>query len=275
MQGHPLDEGFAPAWACEWGRDQYGVFAGFAVGQVVQRMRWIASGSFKMGSPHTEAGRFDDEGPQHLVTLTRGFWLADTPCTQALWTAVMGANPSQFQDPERPVEQVSWEDCAEFLRRLRGCGDGRGLRLPTEAEWEYACRAGTQTATWAGNLTLSGHEVRAPELDAIAWYVGNSREGFDLDGGVGTRKVRTRQPNPRGLYDMLGNVWEWCSHWHGSYDEAPSIDPRGPESGTYRVLRGGSWLDQAMGVRAAARLWRDPGDRYSLCGFRLAQGHPT
>jgi formylglycine-generating enzyme required for sulfatase activity len=167
------------------GQDRHGVWAEIdvppATGKPVrQRMRWIAPGRFRMGSPEGEAGRYDNEGPQHEVQVSRGFWLFDTPCTQALWEAVMGDNPSRFQSPERPVEQVSWEEVQEFLRRIEERVPG--LALPTEAQWEYACRAGTQTATYAGDLEILG-DSNAPLLDAIAWYSGNSGVGFELDNG--------------------------------------------------------------------------------------------
>ncbi|HEX2687950.1 MAG TPA: formylglycine-generating enzyme family protein [Kofleriaceae bacterium] len=226
---HRLKNGRAPAWAVAWGEDKDRVFAAFVVGspgrQVEQRMRWIPPGAFLMGSPEDELGRFPNEGPQHTVMLTRGYWLGETPVTQALWAAVMGENPSRFrgeepEDLERPVEQVSWDDCQAFLERLNQQVVGLGARLPTEAEWERACRGGTEGATWVGELS---REIRAPELDAIAWYGGNSDEE--------THPVGRKAPNPYGLYDLLGNVYEWCADATDeretlrSYTSAQAVDP--------------------------------------------------
>lgn len=291
MSPHPLSNGLAESWAVEWGEDRFGAFTGFGVpdSEVVQRLRWIPPGRFLMGSPENETGRYDNEGPQHRVKITRGFWLGDTPVTQALWQAVMGNNPSEFKSPDRPVEQVSWDDCQVFLVRVNALVPGLDARLPTEAEWEYACRGGTTGATWAGELDLRG-ENNAPVLDAIAWYGGNSGQGFELDDGydsidwperqyphmrAGTRPVRGRRANPYGLYDMLGNVYQWCADWYDVYNATSTgsrmIDPCGPESGSSRVYRGGSWFSDARGVRAANRLADDPGDRNSHLGFRLAR----
>ena len=179
---HPLVDGNPPEWAIEWGQDRYGVYVAFTVGTVTQRLRWIPPGRFLMGSPAGEEGRWDAEGPRHEVTLVEGFWLFDTPCTQALWEAVMGGNPSMFKSPTRPVEQVSFEDMQAFLDKLNAQVPGLNLELPSEAQWEYACRAGTTTATWAGDMQILG-ERNAPVLDAIAWYGGNSGVGFELENG--------------------------------------------------------------------------------------------
>lgn len=285
---HPLAYGFPDAWATEWGEDDRGVFASFSVGVVAHCMRWIPPGTFEMGSPETEAGRDDAEGPQHTVHLTRGLWLGETPCTQALWMAVMGDNPSRFKSHDRPVENVSWNDCETFFAKLDGAVPGIGARLPTEAEWEYACRAGTTAATWVGDLDLRG-ENNAPNLDPIAWYGGNSGYNFDLAPHLGesssgwpnkqyrhtragTRPVKRKQANPFGLHDMLGNVWEWCADWQGAYSAAEVLDPRGPGGGQFRVSRGGSWFRNARFVRAAYRDWSDPRGRGDFLGFRLAQG---
>ncbi len=244
-----------------------------------------------MGSPEGEAGRYGHEEPdwnerQHEVVLTRGYWLGETPVTQALWEAVMGANPSRFKSADRPVESVSWDASMEFVKRLNALMPGLDVGLPTEAEWERACRAGTKTATWVGDLQILG-ENNAPLLDTIAWYGGNSGASFDLADGedssdwpskqhahtkAGTRVVGQKSANPWGLYDMLGNVWEWCSDWHAPYDAAPAVDPRGAESGTSRVLRGGSWYYNAGIVRAATRFAVVPRNACDFIGLRLARG---
>lgn len=269
---HPLMSGLPPAWAVGWGEDEFGAFATFAVGPpeqpVEQRMRWIPPGSFPMGSPEDELGRFEDEGPQHQVTLTHGYWLGDTPVTQALWAAVKGDHPSRFTDEgeQRPVEQVSWNDCRDFLVRLNGLVRGLEARLPTEAEWERACRGGTTTATWVGNLSSL---EKPPELEPVAWYGGNS--------GSQTHPVGRRRPNPYGLHDMLGNVFEWCEDstepraYGRRYTEAPVSDPF-HSYGSGRVNRGGSWIAGAGIVRAAFRIAGPPDIRIVALGFRLAGG---
>ena len=284
----PISQGHIPTWAWGWGDDVHGVFADLKIGDVVQRMRWIPPGTFLMGSPDDEAGRADWEGPLHQVELTQGFWLADTPCTQALWQEVMGENPSRFLSPTRPVERVSWEDCHRFFERVEQRQPGLDLRLPTEAQWEHACRAGTTTATWLGDLDILG-ERNAPGLDIIAWYGGNSGVDFDLEGGydtsdwqemqapnpkAGTRNVKWKPPNPWGFYDMLGNVWEWCVdswNWGVSYPDGNRIDPV-LTKGSDRVIRGGSWSGPARSVRAACRYGDEPGRRSIHVGFRLSRG---
>ncbi len=273
-----------PSWATGMGRDRYGLWADLKVEAVVQRLRWMPPGRFVMGSPPEEAGRWDDEGPQHEVILSRGFWLGETPCTQALWQAVMGENPSECKSPQRPVETVSWDEVQGFLTELQR----RELpaRLPNEAQWEYACRAGTTTATWLGELEILG-ACHAPLLDGIAWYAGNSGWKYDLEKGfdssdwpekqydhqlAGSREVKTKAANPWGLYDMLGNVDEWCQDWQSGYGEALAVDPEGPKEGVNRVIRGGSWYGYARHVRAAYRRWDHAGDRDDSLGFRLALG---
>lgn len=186
----------------------------------------------------------------HTVTLTKPFEMMTTPVTQALWKIVMGNNPSGFQGADRPVENVSWDDAQIFISKLNAMLGVTCFRLPTEAEWEYACRAGTTSATY-GNL------------DDVAWYENNS--------GKETHPVGQKQPNAWGLYDMLGNVWEWCQDWYGGYPDGDVIDPVGPSSGSYRVSRGGSWFTDARRVRAAYRNYVAPGDRVDYLGFRLAR----
>ncbi len=274
-----------PAWVTGWGEDQFGHWRMFQVKGVSQRLRWIPPGEFLMGSPETEAGRYDEEGPQHPVRITRGFWLFDAPCTQALWKAVMGKNPSQFRSPTRPVEQVSWTDCQAFLQRLNRLLDGASFALPSEAQWEYACRAGTSTATYAGDIEILGHN-NAPALDPIAWYAGNCGVEFELKKGWdisdwpekqyesktgGTHPVGSNAPNAWGLQDTLGNVLEWClDGWDPKYyEKSPRDDPVAPaEASAPRVVRGGSWHVVARLVRAAYRSAYGPGIRLGLLGFR-------
>jgi formylglycine-generating enzyme required for sulfatase activity len=219
-------------------------------------VRWIPAGRYTMGSFGVEEGRYSNE-QQHEVVLTRGFFLAETECTQAQWRPVMGNNPALVKGSDRPVEQVSWGEAVEYCRKLttkqRTGGilpEGWEWRLPTEAEWEYAARAGTSGA-------------RHGELDAIAWYNGNS--------GRQTHPVRQKAANGWGLHDMMGNVWEWCSDWYGEgYPTRSVTDPTGPGSGSNRVNRGGSWFNDAEFVRSGSRLRSDPDDRVSRLGFRPA-----
>ena len=202
-----------------------------------------------MGSPDTNEEADDDEKPAHPVTLTQGFWMAETPCTQALWAAVMGKNPSHFKSSlDLPVENVSWDDTQVFLQRLNEAVPGLEARLPTEAQWEYACRAGTDDARYGSQ-------------DDVAWYGKNS--------GAKTHPVGKKPANAWGLYDTLGNVWEWCHDWYGAYDMAHAYDPIGPAEGSYRVLRGGSWSLNARFVRSAFRYSLEPGIRFDYIGFRL------
>lgn len=252
---------FPDAFAIEWGHDKFGTFQSFAVENVVQRMRWIPPGTFMMGSSENEVGRYNDEN-LHRVELTRGYWLADTPVTQALWEVVMGSNPSLNKNLSCPIDTVSWDDCQEFMKRVNNCGVCLDMRLPTEAEWEYACRAGTTAATWLGDLQ-SGEKGDALLLDSIAWYSGNAEST--------THPVGQKLANPWGLYDMLGNVYEWCADWYGDYDMKIVRDPQGPADGAERVLRGRSWGSYARYVRADFRLGTLPNKRLDHVGFRLAR----
>ena len=275
------------AWAIAEGRDQFGLWADAEILGVVQRFRFVPPGRGHIGSPRDEAGRDDNEGPVHQITWPRGYWLADTPVTQALWQAVMGDNPSAFQSSTRPVDSISHNDCTRFLSQLSRRAPDLAPRFPSEAEWEYACRAGTDTATWLGDLAIVG-ENHAPTLDAIAWYGGNSGHGYDQLKGVdssrwpakqyphtvaGTRAVATRAANPFGLFDMLGNVLEWCADHFTEYEGKDLIDPPPRKlRGSSRVLRGGSWIRLARSVRAAQRFRFAPSFRDSGIGFRLARG---
>ena len=250
---HPLDASSLPAWVAAYGEDEYRFWSAFEVAGVSQRLRWVPQGQFLMGSPDDEPGRFDEwEQLPHAVAIDQGFWMFDTPCTQALWLAVMGDNPSHFQEKEKPekfarhpVENVSWEDCLEFVTRLNIRLEGMQLSLPSEAQWEYACRAGTETPRYLA------------ELGSIAWYDENSKRT--------THAVAEKSPNAWGLYDMLGNVWEWCED--GWYQVEMAV----VEASALRVTRGGSWYSTARHVRAADRSRHTPSDRYSLLGFRCAE----
>lgn len=236
----------------------------------------IEPGTFMMGSPSDEPWRDDDE-TQHEVTLTRGFYMKATEVTQAEWVEVMGSNPSFFGGCDMcPVEQVSWVDATEYCNALsmqkgkepvyeiNGSNvnwqpNKNGYRLPTEAEWEYACRAGTTTPIYIGDLTEPGCEPDSL-LDQIAWYCANVE--------FGTNWVGQKLPNAWGLYDMIGNVEEWCWDWYGEYPAGPVTDPTGPESGTTRVERGGSWDTNGKSCRSANRDWNLPGEMRATGGFR-------
>jgi len=201
---------------------------------------WIPPGKFTMGCSPGDNECWDQEKPLHSVTIRKGFWMGQTPVTQEAYQKVMGNNPSHFKGAQRPVESVSWNDSNEYCGKV-------GLRLPTEAEWEYAARAGTIGARYG-------------DLDKIAWYKGNNAGE--------TKPVRGVQPNAWGLYDMLGNVWEWTGDWYGAYDAADAADPVGPASGEYRVVRGGSWSNDTRVVRASLRVWIGPAVRSNYLGFR-------
>lgn len=216
---------------------------------ITLEMVWIPPGEFFMGSPDNETGRSDSESPRHQVTITRGFWMGRYPVTQEQWAAVMDVNAS---NGKLPAEQVSWNDCQEFIRRLNEQGEGT-YRLPTEAEWEYACRAGTTTAWFFGK--------HAAPLDDYAWHDGNSEGKM--------HPIGEKQSNTWGLYDMYGNVWEWCRDWSGDYSAEAQTDPTGPETGECRVLRGGNWYSNKNNCRSASRSNNTPGSRIFGGGFRI------
>jgi formylglycine-generating enzyme required for sulfatase activity len=245
-----------PKWATAAGRDAYGLWATFTVEGVDQRMRWIPPGRFRMGSPLGEAGRKEDEELCEVV-ISDGFWLGETPVTQALWVAVMAENPSRFVFGDRPVEQVSWDACISFCEVLDDRVRGLSPRLPMEAEWEYACRAGTGTATWLDEVAVAS-DADGAGLERIAWY-----------GASATVAVAKREPNPFGLYDMLGNVHEWCLGQERAIDAGGGVtyEPKG-----VLAVRGGAWGSHAFAIRAASRLLRSAGDAADDVGFRLAAG---
>ncbi len=216
-----------------------------------------------MGSPGNEPERYGDE-LLHEVILTGGFWLADTACTQALWQAVMGKNPSGFKGAQRPVENVSWDGCREFIDKINRLKPGLHLRLPTEAQWEYACRAGTQIPFWFGD-NITPDQVN---YNGNYPYTGGKKGTYRKE----TVDVTSLPCNGWGLYQMHGNVWEWCSDWYDEYPTGSVIDPVGPADGTFRVLRGGSWIFFGRNVRSAYRSRDVPSYRVFFTGFRLARG---
>lgn len=259
-------DAFPPPFADAWGDDSYGLWAEFIVetphGKATQRLRWIEPGTFLMGSPDKEPERQEHEGPQHPVTLTQGFWLADTACTQALWKAVMGDNPSHFKgDSRKPVEQVNWNQAMDFLRALENLLPRVDASLPTEAEWEYACRAGTTTPFSFGVQITTDQ----------AHYNGNFpyADGREGDNPEQTMPVKSLPANTWGLYEMHGNVAEWCADSLRIYDNNPQQNPQGFAISTQRTLRGGSWYDSARHARSAFRLGFAPSLRYYFVGFRL------
>ena len=259
----------------------------FTVNGVTFEMVAVKGGTFTMGS--TDQYAKDDEKITHSVTVG-DFMIGKFEVTQRLWKAVMGTNPSHFKGDNLPVENVSWNDCQEFITKLNQ-KTGANFRLPTEAEWEYAARGGTNTSLYNGeNINIKGTN-NSSNLDKLAWYGGNcgqnytSSAGCDVSQGIdisgwsekqyndkkgGTHLVGLKQPNVYGLYDMLGNVWEWCQDWYGDYSSGSQINPTGPSSGSHRVFRGGSWYSTAEGCRVSYRKHSTPGYGNIILGFRLA-----
>jgi formylglycine-generating enzyme required for sulfatase activity len=221
---------------------------------------WIAPGSFMMGSPKEEKERQANE-TQHKVTLTKGFYMGVYTVTQEQWKEVVGNNPSFFKDEKNlPVEQVSWGDCQEFIKKLRK-KDKKLYRLPTEAEWEFCCRAGTTTPFHFGE-TISTEEANY----AGNFTYGEGKKGVDRKK---TMAVGSFPANAFGLHDMHGNVSQWCQDWYGEYPQKDVVDPQGPDKGQIRVLRGGSWLNYPDYCRSASRDWYGCGPRYGYCGLRV------
>ncbi len=222
-------------------------------------MVWIPSGIFIMGAQEGESNAFDDLTPRHEVTIRQGFWVGKYEVTQKQWEAVIGDWNFHFDGhPNRPAEAISYYDIVNnFLPEINAMEEENPWRLPTEAEWEYACRAGIddQWFWWGSSYSY---------LDEYAWYKDNSNTG----NGNETHDVGQKIPNPWGLCDMHGNVWEWCSDWYDEnyYDSSPDVDPQGPSSGEYRVLRGGSWYRDAGDCRAAYRSYSQPSSRYQNYG---------
>ena len=213
----------------------------------------VEGGTFQMGATSEQGSDVDSgEKPVHSVTLS-DYYIGETEVTQKLWEAVMGSNPSHFWGDERPVEQVSWNDSKEFIEKLNNL-TGKNFRLPTEAEWEYAARGGNKSQGYK----YSGSN----NVEDVAWYLDNSSSR--------TQHVKTKSPNELGIYDMSGNVWEWCEDWYGSYSSGPQTNPTGPSSGSDRVLRSDSWNSRAWNCRVSCRSFINPDFRGSYIGFRLA-----
>ena len=225
----------------------------FEVGGVLFDMVWVEGGTFRMGATSEHgSGAVPDEEPVHSVTLS-GYYIGKTEVTQALWQAVMGSNPSYFEGDDLPVEQVSWDDCQEFIRKLNSL-TGQNFRLPTEDEWEFACCGGNNSRGYK----YSGSKY----IDDVAWY--------DGDSGDKTHPVATESPNELGIYDMSGNVWEWCADRYGVYSSGAQTNPKGPYDGSYRVYRGGSWSFNPRICRSSFCTDISPDSRSSYLGLRLS-----
>lgn len=237
-----------------------------AVKGVSFTMKYIEGGSFLMGATPEQGNNIqEDEEPVHSVTLS-SFYIGETEVTQALWKAVMEGNPSEFIGDNLPVENVSWNDCQEFIHKLNRL-TGKNFRLPTEAEWEYAARGGKMSEKYK----YSGSD----ELKDVAWYGDNS--GYDLEWEMftgeeigSTKEAKTKTANELGLFDMSGNVSEWCNDWTSSYSKAQQTNPKGLASGNARVIRGGCWSSSACNCRISNRDSAIPDYRKNFVGFRLA-----
>ena len=232
----------------------------FTANGVSFNMIRVEGGTFTMGATSEQGSdAYDDEKPAHSVTLS-SYSIGETEVTQALWQAVMGSNPSHFSGSNKPVEMVSWYDCQDFISRLNAL-TGVNFRLPTEAEWEYAARGGNKSRgyKYAGSNTLGN----------VAWYWDNIPSQSSGSAGYGTQVVATKSPNELGLYDMSGNVFEWCQDWYGGYSSGSQTNPTGPTSGYARVIRGGGWSNNAWFCRVSSR-GDGPTARISGIGLRLA-----
>ena len=227
----------------------------FTVNGVSFEMIAVEGGTFTMGATSEQGSdAYDDEKPAHQVTLS-SYYIGKTEVTQELWQAVMGSNPSKFSGTNLPVEKVSWEDCQSFVIKLNEL-TGKNFRLPTEAEWEYAARGGNKS----NGFKFSGGN----NIAEVAWY---SKNGNKI-----SHPVATKAPNELGIYDMSGNVWEWCSDWYSSsyYTSSSQTNPTGPNSGSYRVYRGGSWSGNDRYCRVSHRDSNYPSYRFNYVGLRLA-----
>lgn len=233
----------------------------FMVNGVSFTMKLVEGGTFQMGATFEQGSdAYDNEKPVHSVTLSN-YYMGETEVTQALWEAVMGSNQSHFEGDNLPVKQVTWNNCQEFIRKLNQ-KTRKNFRLPTEAEWEYAARGGKKSRgyKYSGSNTLRD----------VAWFGQWNGNTYDNgNSGEKTHAVKTKSPNELGLYDMSGNVWEWCSDWYGSYGSSTQTNPTGSSSGSSRVLRGGGWLSRAGNCRVSFRRSNDPVREFDYCGLRL------
>lgn len=225
----------------------------FTVGNVSFNMIRVEGGTFMMGATSEQEGdEYDDEKPVHQVTLSP-YYIGETEVTQDLWEYIMGDNPSIFKGEKRPVDNVSWDDCQAFIKKLNELTD-KQFRLPTEAEWEYAARGGSLSRCYK----FAGSNL----IQDVAWYSDNSN--------AQTHDVGNKMPNELGLYDMSGNVFEWCQDWYGEYESGTIVNPSGASSGSYLINRGGSWNNQAYNCRVSDRLYDISSYRDNCSGFRLA-----
>ena len=224
----------------------------------------IPAGEFVMGSPAAEDGRDVTESPQHKVRITKPFFIGACELTQKQYQSIMGESTPRFEGANNPMEKVNWDDAVAFCQMLSR-REGMTYRLPTEAEWEYACRAGSATPFYFG-AAISPSQAN---YDTGAPYGPGDEDRMDL--GIKTKPVGSYLPNAFGLYDMAGNVYEWCQDLYADdyYAGSPAEDPKGPDHGDYRVLRGGSWYNQPLSLRSAARQWAIPTSRYGMMGFRV------
>ena len=238
---HPLSTACGPSWASAWGEDRFGLWAELTIDKVVTRLRWIRPGRFLFGVSKTEEAFSWEIIGQRRERVELGFWMFEAPCTQGLWEIIMGKNPSRFKGKSRPVESISWNDCRTFLEKVNGRNNGLNLTLPSEVQWEYACRAGTRGPRYHADIT------------EIAWFSENSDQQ--------THPVKGKKANAWGLYDMLGNVLEWCEDKWDVKDDDVSAP---------RVIRGGGWANESRDLRAAYRCANHPDNAYGNLGFRCS-----
>jgi formylglycine-generating enzyme required for sulfatase activity len=245
----------------------HGITRNFTIAPGVEmEFVWVPPGTFRMGtvSKKHSARERSDESPKHTVVIGTGFWMGKYEVTQEQWQAVMGDNPARFKGPRRPVNRISWNDAKAFVEKLNATAGAGRFRLPTEAEWEFVCRAGTSRSFFGGEINTMGCE-NEDHLAPWAWYCYNSNDS--------TQPVGQKRPNAWGFHDMHGNVLEWCADYYGRsyYAESPTRDPQGPASGKTRILRGGGWDSRAWNCRSASRKYSGPKVRDNSHGFRVVR----